>query len=505
MINVFIERQKRLQATLAELKNRKLEELKRIRSSTSVSRTDRRSPGTSPFGAGGTSPLPSTGAPAASLEGTQPLSYSYSQTFETTPSKDEDDGSLVSDLFSVDSLVATTDTHAGVTSVLVSTSEPQAYIAAADLSDRPTAASTLPAAESCSRHSPSESMREVSAITPPGSPSFVESFSNQRPGQPGRKQPTMPPGEPKTGRLSPRSLELRLQAELRLLETVEESMRHLSNMESTRVVSLAQQETVTLAQLLKSRQQKHESEVESLAAQAKQEVEDAQRQFEKVHQEAAQASERIKRLQEEADAQAREHMRKLTQMQEASSQESRDASKQLAEVRCTATTAVIEAAQQQMEAAHKMAVSAASAAAQQAVKAAMGSWVVPDASKPTEVHISQSRKPRGEESAVQHSTDGVYTELGIDTTYTSDFDSSAAQPKTQEGASTASASDAETNHSHSTHDSSIHESLTPVPSHVSSQLIPLSDRCHDTSSLSLSLAGTGRCWKCTCRRRRQRC
>ena len=445
MINVFIERQKRLQATLAELKNRKLEELKQIRSSTVVGR---RSPG-----ALSRDTSPSVSAPAASLEGAQlgvPQSYSYSQTFETAPSEgreDDDSGSLASDLFSVDSLVAT-DTQAGATSVHVSSSEPQAHTTATDLTEHHQ--SSIPATESRSRRSQSESTREVSAITPPGSPSFVETFSDRTP-RVKRKEQATPPGEPKTGRLSPRSLELRLQAELRLLETVEESMRHLSNMESTRAVSLAQQETVSLAQLLKSRQQKHETEIQSLATQAKQEVEDAQRQFEKVHREAAQASERIRTLQEEADTQAREHVRKLTQMQEASSRASHDASAQLAEARCTATTAVIEAAQQQMEAAHKMAVSAASAAAQQAVKAAMGSWVVSDASEPQSV----SKRPRGEEPTEYHSTDGV------DAAYTSDSASSNTRPETQEGSSIAT----ELGHSYSTHDSS----LTPVPSQVSFQ------------------------------------
>jgi len=52
-------------------------------------------------------------------------------------------------------------------------------------------------------------------------------------------------------RLSPGSLDLRLTAELNKLEYMEESVRQLTDVERTRAVSLAQQETVSLAQILK--------------------------------------------------------------------------------------------------------------------------------------------------------------------------------------------------------------------------------------------------------------
>ena len=55
------------------------------------------------------------------------------------------------------------------------------------------------------------------------------------------------------GRLSPGALERKLAAELNLLEGMEESVRQLTDVERTRAVSLAQQETVTLAQILKVR------------------------------------------------------------------------------------------------------------------------------------------------------------------------------------------------------------------------------------------------------------
>lgn len=52
-------------------------------------------------------------------------------------------------------------------------------------------------------------------------------------------------------RLSPGSLERRMAAELHLLEGMDQSLQQLTNVERTRAVALAQQETVSLAQILK--------------------------------------------------------------------------------------------------------------------------------------------------------------------------------------------------------------------------------------------------------------
>ena len=54
-----------------------------------------------------------------------------------------------------------------------------------------------------------------------------------------------------SGRLSPSALERKMAAELYRLDGVEESVRQLTDVERTRAVSLAQQETVSLAQILK--------------------------------------------------------------------------------------------------------------------------------------------------------------------------------------------------------------------------------------------------------------
>lgn len=52
-------------------------------------------------------------------------------------------------------------------------------------------------------------------------------------------------------RLSPNSLERRLTAELKYQDGIDVSLRQLSNVDRTRALSMAQQETVSLAQVLK--------------------------------------------------------------------------------------------------------------------------------------------------------------------------------------------------------------------------------------------------------------
>jgi len=51
--------------------------------------------------------------------------------------------------------------------------------------------------------------------------------------------------------MMPAVLEARMALELNLLDSMEESLRQVNSIEMTRAVSLAQQETVALAQILK--------------------------------------------------------------------------------------------------------------------------------------------------------------------------------------------------------------------------------------------------------------
>ncbi|XP_041133991.1 centrosome-associated protein 350 isoform X6 [Polyodon spathula] len=88
---------------------------------------------------------------------------------------------------------------------------------------------------------------------------------------------------------SPGVLQQRLTAELSYLDAMEESVRQLSDVERTRGVSLAQQESVSLAQILKAQQQRHERDLSMLKLKAEQEALDTQRQLDESRQKAAQA------------------------------------------------------------------------------------------------------------------------------------------------------------------------------------------------------------------------
>lgn len=89
-------------------------------------------------------------------------------------------------------------------------------------------------------------------------------------------------------RFSPAGLQHRLSAELSYLSAIEESVRQLSDLERVRGISLAQQETVSLAQILKAQQQRHERDLALWKIKAEQEALENQRQLEEARQKAAQ-------------------------------------------------------------------------------------------------------------------------------------------------------------------------------------------------------------------------
>ncbi|NXY46001.1 CE350 protein, partial [Ceuthmochares aereus] len=89
-------------------------------------------------------------------------------------------------------------------------------------------------------------------------------------------------------RYSPAGLQHRLSAELNYLSAIEESVRQLSDIERARGISLAQQETVSLAQILKAQQQRHERDLALLKIKAEKEALESQRQLEEARQKAAQ-------------------------------------------------------------------------------------------------------------------------------------------------------------------------------------------------------------------------
>ncbi|NWT19885.1 CE350 protein, partial [Vireo altiloquus] len=89
-------------------------------------------------------------------------------------------------------------------------------------------------------------------------------------------------------RFSPAGLQQRLSAELSYLSAIEESVRQLSELERVRGISLAQQESVSLAQILKAQQQRHERDLALWKIKAEQDALESQRQLEEARQKAAQ-------------------------------------------------------------------------------------------------------------------------------------------------------------------------------------------------------------------------
>ncbi|XP_036824885.1 centrosome-associated protein 350 isoform X1 [Oncorhynchus mykiss] len=88
---------------------------------------------------------------------------------------------------------------------------------------------------------------------------------------------------------TPGVLQQRMSAELHYLESIEESVRQLGDMERLKGVSLAQQESVSLAQILKAQQQRHERDLHELKVKAEQEALETQWQLEETRQKAARA------------------------------------------------------------------------------------------------------------------------------------------------------------------------------------------------------------------------
>ncbi|XP_075038385.1 centrosome-associated protein 350 isoform X2 [Mixophyes fleayi] len=113
-------------------------------------------------------------------------------------------------------------------------------------------------------------------------------------------------------RFSPAGLQQRLSTELNYLGAMEESVRQICDVERVRGISLAQQETVSLAQILKAQQQRHEQNMAALRQQAEQEAQASMRQLEEARQIAAQTqAEMLQRFQKTLEASATQNVNRV--------------------------------------------------------------------------------------------------------------------------------------------------------------------------------------------------
>uniref|UniRef100_A0A7M4EHU9 Centrosomal protein 350 n=1 Tax=Crocodylus porosus TaxID=8502 RepID=A0A7M4EHU9_CROPO len=138
--------------------------------------------------------------------------------------------------------------------------------------------------------------------------------------------------------LSPAGLQHRLSAELNYLNVIEESVRQLSDVERVRGISLAQQESVSLAQILKAQQQRHERDLALLKLKAEQEALESQRQLDEARQKAAQVhAESLQHLvqsRQDAVEALQETTCKIAAKQVEAALLTTDAARQIREVRC---------------------------------------------------------------------------------------------------------------------------------------------------------------------------
>ncbi|XP_029473365.1 centrosome-associated protein 350 isoform X2 [Rhinatrema bivittatum] len=148
-------------------------------------------------------------------------------------------------------------------------------------------------------------------------------------------------------RFSPAALKHRMTAELSYLSAIEESVHQLSDMERVRGISLAQQETVSLAQILKAQQQRHELDLALLKIKAEQEAQESRRQLEDARQKAAEAhaetlQELVQSRQDVAET-FQETTSKIVAQQAEASRLTADTARQIREITELARTHISEA------------------------------------------------------------------------------------------------------------------------------------------------------------------
>ncbi|XP_028936989.1 centrosome-associated protein 350 isoform X2 [Ornithorhynchus anatinus] len=148
-------------------------------------------------------------------------------------------------------------------------------------------------------------------------------------------------------RFSPAGLQHRMAAELSYLSVIEESVRQLSDVERVRGISLAQQESVSLAQILKAQKQRHERDLARMKLKAEQEALVNQRQLEEARHKAAQVhAESLQQLvqsrQEAAEA-LQETTCKIAAQQAEAARLTTDAARQIREMTELARTQISDA------------------------------------------------------------------------------------------------------------------------------------------------------------------
>ncbi|XP_076797485.1 centrosome-associated protein 350 isoform X2 [Arvicanthis niloticus] len=141
---------------------------------------------------------------------------------------------------------------------------------------------------------------------------------------------------PGSKRFSPAGLQHRMAAELSYLSAIEESVRQLSDVERVRGIALAQQESVSLAQIIKAQQQRHERDLALLKLKAEQEALECQRQLEETRNKTAQVHaeslQQVVKSQREVTEVLQEATCKIAAQQSETARLTTDAARQICEM-----------------------------------------------------------------------------------------------------------------------------------------------------------------------------
>ncbi|KAL4219357.1 hypothetical protein ACF0H5_021937 [Mactra antiquata] len=165
-------------------------------------------------------------------------------------------------------------------------------------------------------------------------------------------------------RLSPNSLERKFYNEFHNLESMELSLKQLTSVERTRAVSMAQQETVSLAQMLKAKQQGYDQQMKEIQIKAQLEATEATKQLEDARKRASEAAinaaDMIAKVRGEGVSAIQDSTRKLIDTQTKAAKATAEAAKFLSEARALG-----------LQDTNTLAIETASAAATSAVKTAL--------------------------------------------------------------------------------------------------------------------------------------
>ena len=114
------------------------------------------------------------------------------------------------------------------------------------------------------------------------------------------------------GRMSPNALERRLRAELNLFDSVGDSLQQITEMDRIRDIVQAQQETVSLAQILKNRQALHQKDLDRMSIEAREKAALAAKEIEVARRNAIEAEVNAKKTIAEVQSHAADNIAKST-------------------------------------------------------------------------------------------------------------------------------------------------------------------------------------------------